>query len=67
MAVRAKFRVEEVDQSSVRLRAVSGGSDENREFFTATPSGLIDLQVLNPHAIAAFDRGAEYYVDFIRA
>lgn len=34
---------------------------------TATPYGEITLGVMNPAALAQFEQGKEYYVDFIPA
>lgn len=39
---------------------VMGGSDENKLFFAATPSGSIQIGVLSSEA---FEVGAEYYFD----
>lgn len=81
MAVRAKFRVTEVqpvdwgDQHG-ELRqitltpvgaAIGGESEENKQFYAATPGGMIVLGVLNAAAAAQFTLGAEYYVDFTPA
>lgn len=72
MTVRAKFRCVQTTENdggtkSVKLRAVSSGSDENKQFFQYTPSGDIDLAILNPAAAAAFKPGTEYFVDFTPA
>jgi hypothetical protein len=74
MSVRAKFKVEtiapqEADGSvtQITLRAVYGGSPENEKFFKYTPSGQIDLNVVNPTAAKKFVLGQEYYVDFVLA
>jgi hypothetical protein len=79
--VRAKFVVEEktknfqgrdaagnpVTVDRVKLRAVYGDSPENKKFFSASPSGVIELGVLNPDASNALVIGEEYYVDFTPA
>lgn len=69
--VRAKFRVSEktlLEQGGkVKLTAVSGGSEEDKEFFKYTPGGSIEMQVLNDTALAAFEPGKFYYVDFTSA
>lgn len=67
MAVRAKFRVNNVGNGSVNLSAVNSGSEENQTFFKATPMGTIQLSILNPDALKEFVNGAEYFVDFTRA
>ena len=62
--VRAKFRCDGKTDDSVTLHPVTGGSPENDSYFSATPGGEIRLQVLNERAVAAFEVGKEYYVDF---
>jgi hypothetical protein len=49
------------------LSVVTDGSQENREFFAATPSGTISLYILSTEARAEFTEGADYYVDFTEA
>ncbi len=70
-AVRAKFKVEEVTQStqghSVRLTPVSGGSLENEQFFKWTPWGEIKIGTINAEAAAQFTPGTQFYVDFTPA
>ncbi len=46
------------------FQAVTEGSDENKRFFAATPSGNIKISTL---AVDAFEPGEEYYVDFVPA
>lgn len=67
-SVRVKFSCNFVDQraKSVYLSPVYSGSDENKQFFSATPGGRIALNILNDSALAAFEQGAEYYVDFTK-
>lgn len=78
MSIRAKFIVQSVtrqkhwdkskgDISTIKLNPVTSGSDENKAFFEATPSGSIELGTINADAAAAFDLGKEYYVDFTLA
>ena len=55
---------EKLDVGIVELGAVTGTSDENKEFFASTPNGKIELKILRPEAVAQFKRGKEYYVDF---
>jgi len=43
------------------------GSPENESFFKFTPWGSIEIGTINMAALAQFERGAEFYVDFIRA
>lgn len=72
--VRAKFRCDRVHRdaegnASVALLAVydSNPESENGRFFRYTPSGRIDLAIVNPSAAAAFVEGKEYFVDFTPA
>lgn len=72
MTVRAKFKVEsKADHaggfSSVTLNPVTGGSEENKEFYKWSPGGEIKLNTINPTAANAFIVGKEYYVDFTLA
>lgn len=50
--------------SSVKFGAVTKDSPENEEFFKWTPSGTIELGVLNPAAADALECGKEYFIDF---
>ena len=67
MAVVAKFQATVAEAGRVQMYPVYGGSPENDEFFAATPGGEINLQILNPKAMAEFQAGVEYYVTFERA
>lgn len=75
MSVRAKFKVisititEHWDKtkgniSTIKLSPVISGSDKNKEFYAATPSGDITLGTINDSAASQFELGKEYYVDF---
>jgi hypothetical protein len=77
-SVRAKFKVQSITTTlhwqadkghmgTVRLQPVSGGSDENKRFYEATPAGQIELGTLNQEALAMFVIGQEFYVDFTPA
>ena len=77
MAVRAKFKVISITRQagwsgvkelqSIKMQPVSSGSEENKAFYAATPSGSIDLSVV-PEAVGRqFDIGQEFYVDFTPA
>jgi hypothetical protein len=54
---------------TVRFAAVYGNdpNHENRKFWSATPSGTIEMQVMNQEAAAQFKYGQEYYIDFTPA
>lgn len=74
--VRAKFNVDEVkwdgspgeSEAQIRLSVVTGGSAENESFFAFTPSGQINLGVVNAAASKVFDAakaaGKAIVVDF---
>lgn len=77
MTVRAKFKVQSITTrkhwqgdgliGEVELTPVTGGSDENKAFYAATPGGSIKLATINEAALAQFPIGAEIYVDFTPA
>jgi hypothetical protein len=78
MSVKAKFVCKEVirrkhwDQSkgelqSIKLEPVVSGSDENKAFYEATPSGSIVLDTLNENAGKYFELGKSYYLEFTLA
>lgn len=54
-------------QTEVEFMAVSAGSEEDKKFFEATPSGSIKLSVLNHAAVEHLQPGKSYYVDFAEA
>lgn len=66
--VRAKFKVSQITEneagSSIQLIPVSVGSEENKEFYKYTPSGQIELNVVNKETADHFKVGQQYYVDF---
>ncbi len=69
MSVRAKFFVESVTgyaggASTVRMSPVLAGSEENKSFWQATPSGSLEMFINNRKAVAFFEAGREYYIDF---
>lgn len=39
-------------------------NSENHQFWSATPSGYIQLFITNPDLIGKFKPGTEYYIDF---
>lgn len=67
MAVRAKFKVAEIQDGTVKMHPVTSGSKENDSFFKATPSGQLTMGIVNPDALKQFAVGDEYYVDFNKA
>ena len=78
--IRAKFRLTEwknseggrrVDgkyesciKASLVFIPVGDNSPENKLFWEATPSGRIEISVVNPEAVEEFELLKEYYVDF---
>ncbi len=77
MSVQAKFYVASVTSHAngsgqncpgamVVLHPVYGDNPENKAFWSATPSGKIDLNITNPEAAKQFVVGAEYYVNFTK-
>lgn len=68
MATRAKFVVQEKrelkDGFQVILAAVTGDSDENKKFFKYTPSGRLDMGLIEKDTADKFKPGVEYYIDF---
>lgn len=70
--VRAKFRVDNrrefaSGKGGVELFPVSSGSEENKQFYSWTPGGRIELVTINPDVVQFFEPGKEYYVDFTKA
>lgn len=76
--VRAKFRysgIETIDQGNgVRLCTltfypVSDGKEDsdNHKFWKATPSGKLELGMVNDYAVKQFVLGKEYYLDISEA
>lgn len=70
MTVRAKFFVTQKEHHGnsdlIRLSAVVSGSDENKQFFYATPSGSVEMYTVNPEAGEQFNVGDEFYIDFTK-
>lgn len=53
---------------SIVLTPVYTGNDgENSKFWSATPSGRLEMQVLNQPAGKMFEPGKAYYLDFTPA
>lgn len=81
--IRAKFKVTEItrhmgskkegdawvpaEMQTIKAVPVSGGSEENKRFWDASPSGELRLGVINQAAWSAFELGREYYLDFTEA
>lgn len=77
MNVRAKMKVMAITPfhsndpngscAEVRLMPVYGDGPENKTWSKATPNGECRMTITNPAAIAAFDLGKEYFLDFTPA
>lgn len=76
--VRAKFKCWSVIHGNdgnpdnicaeIRLQAAYGDGDEaNKSWSKWTPSGELRMFVTNPSAIAEFEQGKSYYLDFTPA
>lgn len=81
MTVRAKFRCQSIEKrlgysyvqspaeivihEVVKLSPVSG--DANKQWSQATPSGQVEMAITNPAAVAQFEVGKCYYLDFTPA
>lgn len=68
--VRCKFQCglkDPGEKGGVTLYPVYSGSEENKKFFDCTPSGQIQLGILNPEAFKQFEPGKEYYIDISEA
>lgn len=51
------------EMRTVKLCPVSGGSEENKKFWNATPSGSFEFGTVNAEAVNALELGGEYYID----
>jgi hypothetical protein len=68
MSVRLKVTCSAKDDAgNLSFSAVTSGSQENQQFFQATPSGQITFQTVNKQAADQFEQGKEYYVDLSSA
>lgn len=55
---------------TIKMSPVYGNSDpnhENSKFWSASPSGSLELGTVNSEAVKQFDIGKEFYVDFTEA
>jgi hypothetical protein len=65
--VRCKFVCGYKTENRISMHPVYSGSEENKKFFAATPGGNIEFYSINPDALAQFEQGKEYYIDFMEA
>lgn len=72
MTVRAKFQVQSIKETmwnrqsrEVVLSPVcDDGIPEHQRYAKYTPSGMVTIVIDNPLAVAQFELGKYYYVDF---
>lgn len=66
--VRARFRCTKKDEtySQVTLEP-DYSSDENKAWAKFTPSGKVEMRIDNPPALAVFEVGKDYFIDFTPA
>ena len=71
MLVRCKFICTRKSQTQsgfdLELQPVTGGSEENKEFFKYTPSGHLQFGTINDAAAQQFEPGQAYYIDIFPA
>lgn len=78
MNVRAKFRCQSVTHLTTAspgdvaahitfFPVYEDGSGKNASWSKYTPNGKLEMTVTNPDAIAAFELGKSYYLDFTPA
>lgn len=73
MTVRAKFHVNSITQHDggfieIKASPVMSGSEENKAFWAATPSGQLVLGIKSTMPAAqSFEVGRDYYLDFTPA
>ena len=65
MTVTAKFRVQQIADTTVRMEAVVRDG-ENVDWSQWTPWGSIEMGITNPAALEQFEEGAEYTLTFER-
>ena len=60
--------VGKVEKRTLNFTPVYGaGSEENKAFWDATPTGSLQLGVVNQDAWSCFELGKDYYLDFTPA
>jgi hypothetical protein len=70
--MRAKFKCNSIinyeGSKTANLNAVYGTSEENKDFTKFTPSGKLEISIMNDApASTFFEVGSEYYLDFKKA
>lgn len=65
-----KYKSEKREMASLEFYPVYGNGDpnhENTKFWQASPSGKLELNVVNLEAVKDLEIDNEYYVDFTKA
>lgn len=70
--MRAKFKCNSItnyeNSKTAKLNAVYGTSEENKDFTKLTPSGNLDIMIMNEApASTFFEVGSKYFLDFTKA
>lgn len=75
--LRCKMRVGEVllqkeadgsiSQERIKLQAVYGNTEENKQWSQWTPWAAFEIAISNPAAFGKVSSGHEFYIDFIPA
>lgn len=55
------------EQYTVKFYPVADGSEENKRFFASTPSGSLELSIVNAAAVEHLKLNQPYYVDIVEA
>jgi len=69
-SIRCKFSVESITATeyggSLKARAVYSDEDgENKDFWDATPSGLLEFSCIKKESLSILKPGQEFYLDLI--
>lgn len=64
--VKAKFKCDSKDGTSLRMSPVTSDSIENKMWSMYTPSGQLQMNVTNQDALYFFEVGEEYFLTFDR-
>lgn len=71
MATRAKFQVSERLETPsgyrVTLQPVTATSEENASFFKYTPTGKLEMGLVQQETAEQFTPGKQFYIDFTEA
>ncbi len=66
--MRCKVRLEEITQTpngyKLKYFPVNDGTEEDKLFFKWTPSGVVELAIVNEAVVKDLVPGKKYYLDF---